>query len=291
MTNFCPDSPTDLAKALPNVIESPKGEAGMSSTVSAAVLRFGQDSTVRNSVSEKEWATRVELAAAYRLVAHFGWDDLIFTHISARVPDEPYLLINPFGLLFEEITASSLVKVDKEGNKVLDSPHIVSPPGFILHSMLHAGRSDANCVLHLHTIAGQAVASQRDGLLPLTQTAMLIAADVAYHDFEGVATNDSEGERLLAALGDRTTLILRNHGTLTLGEDVASAFMRIYFLERACQAQLAALTGSGELSVPRGPAMEKTAEYAHIGLQAAGRALAWPALIRKLERIDPSYKE
>ncbi len=241
--------------------------------------------------SKNERAVRVDLAAAYRLVAHFGWDDLIFTHLSARVPGTDHFLINPYGVLFEEITASSLVKIDVEGNKVEDSPHPVNPAGFTIHSALHMSRPDAHCVVHLHTVQGQAVAAQKHGLLPITQTALHVYGDVAYHDFEGIAEDLAERERIVRDLGDRHVLILRNHGTLTLGETVADAFLRMYFLERACEAQVAALAGNGAVcEAPPGTA-EKTAAIVEAGLPIVGRGLAWPALRRRLDRVDPSYRD
>ncbi len=200
--------------------------------------------SVRDEVGEEEWAIRVDLAAAYRLVAHYGWDDLIFTHLSARVPGpEHHFLINPYNLMFEEITASSLVKIDVEGRPVMPTPYLTNPAGFTIHSALHMARDDANAVMHLHTPAGQAVAAQAEGLMPLTQTAMLVRDEVAYHDFEGVALDLDERERLVADMGDKGAMILRNHGTLTVGANVAQCFIKMYFLERACEAQIMALSG------------------------------------------------
>jgi ribulose-5-phosphate 4-epimerase/fuculose-1-phosphate aldolase len=252
-------------------------------TTASASLR-----SVRDAVSPEEWAVRVELAAAYRLVALFGWDDLIFTHLSVRVPGTPEFLINPYGHLFEEITASSLVRIDADGNKVDDSPHQVNPAGFVIHSAIHHGRADAHCVMHLHTVAGQAVAAQPKGLLPITQTAMHLFGDLSHHDFEGIATDLAERERLVADLGAKHAMLLRNHGTLTVGERVPDAFLRMYFLERACAAQVAAQAGGALLDPPAGTA-EKTAAIALAGIVPVGRALAWPALVRRLDRIDPSY--
>ena len=243
-------------------------------------------------MTPEELAVRVDLAAAYRLVAHYGWDDLIFTHLSARLPGpEHHFLINPYGRLFEEITASSLVKIDLEGRPVDDPAAVVNPAGFVIHSAVHMARPDARCVMHLHTEAGQAVAAQACGLLPLTQTAMTVYADVAYHDFEGIATDLEERERIVKDLGTRSFMILRNHGTLTVGETVADAFTRLYFLERACAAQVAALAGGVELHPASPEAAEKTAAIASAGLAGVGRALAWPALLRKLDRLDPSYRD
>ncbi len=247
-------------------------------------------SRVRDLVSAEEWQVRVDLAAAYRLVALHGWDDLIFTHLSARVPGTDHFLINPYGLLFEEITASSLVKVDVEGNVVMESPFAVNPAGFTIHSAVHMNRPDAHCVMHLHTVAGQGVAAQSGGLLPITQTALQIHDDVAYHEFEGIAEDLAERERIVADLGNRHLMILRNHGTLTVGEQVSDAWLRMYFLERACEAQVAAQAGGDVLPAPAGTG-EKTAAIANAGLPTVGRKLAWPALLRRLDRNDPSYAD
>jgi ribulose-5-phosphate 4-epimerase/fuculose-1-phosphate aldolase len=247
---------------------------------------------VRSQVSPEEWQVRVDLAACYRLVAHHGWDDLIFTHISAKVPGpEKHFLINPYGQLFDEISASTLVKIDLDGNVVMPSSFPVNPAGFVIHSAVHAARADAHCVLHLHTSPGQAVSAQKNGLLSITQTSMALHGAVAYHDFEGVAMDLSERARLVADLGDKSVMILRNHGTLTLGETVADAFIRMYFLERACEAQVMAQAGGAALNRPPEGTPEKTAEQASMALTFLGRALAWPALLRKLDRMDPSFRE
>ncbi|MGD8863809.1 MAG: class II aldolase/adducin family protein [Myxococcales bacterium] len=242
------------------------------------------------SLPEAEAKVRVELAAAYRLVALFGWDDLIFTHLSVRVPDSSHFLINPYGLLFEEITASSLVKIDVEGNKVEDSPFVVNPAGFVIHSALHTAREDAHAVIHLHTADGQAVSAQKQGLLPITQTAMLVSEDLAYHDYEGLAVDVAERERLVADMGERHALMLRNHGTLTVGETVSDAFIRMYFLERACTAQVRAQAGGAELHPAAPGSIARTAQAGEAGLTVIGRALAWPALLRKLDRNDAGYR-
>jgi len=247
---------------------------------------------VRDHVSPEEWAIRVDLAAAYRLVALYGWDDLIFTHLSARIPGpEHHFLINPYHLMFEEITASSLVKIDREG-KPVGSPAMVNAAGFVIHSAIHMAREDAKAVLHLHTPHGQAVAAMADGLLPITQTAMIAAHEVAYHDYEGIATDLDERERLVADLGDKRAMILRNHGTLTVGETVADAFLRMYFLERACQVQVLMLSaGRGGLNTPPQGTPEKVAGQTHPQVTRMGaEMLAWPALLRKLDRIDPGFR-
>ena len=208
---------------------------------------------LRAQVSADEWQARVDLAACYRLVALHGWDDLVFTHITARVPgSEPHFLINPYGMLFEEVTASSLVKVDLAGNKVIPSPFDINPAGFIIHSAVHAAREDARCIIHLHTDAGVAVSAQRDGLLPISQNALFPLASMAYHAYEGVALREDEKARLIADLGQRHFMILRNHGTLTVGETVADAFLRMFVLERACRIQILAQSGGSPLiEVPK----------------------------------------
>src|SRR5262249_49704579 len=203
---------------------------------------------VRDVVSSEEWQARVDLAAAYRLTALYGWDDLIFTHISARVPGPGHhFLINPYGMMFEEITASSLVKIGLDGKKVMDSPYDINPAGFTIHSAVHAAREDALCVMHLHTRHGIAVSAQKQGLLPLSQQSLFSLASIAYHDYEGVALNEDEKPRLVADLGDKKNLILRNHGLLTIGSNAADAFLNMYLLERACEIQLIAQSGGTEL--------------------------------------------
>lgn len=248
---------------------------------------------LRDRVSEAEWAVRVDLAAAYRLVALYGWDDLIFTHLSARVPGPGHhFLINPYTLMFEEITASSLVKIDVEGRKVDDTPAPVNAAGFVIHSAVHMSRDAAAAVLHLHTPHGQAVSAMREGLLPHTQTAMIAHHDVAYHDYEGIATNLGERERLVADLGTKNAMLLRNHGTLTVGASVAQAFMRMYFLERACQTQVMMLAaGRDGLNEPEtGVADVVRDQVSGTDMAMAVERLAWPALLRKLDRIDPSFR-
>jgi len=248
--------------------------------------------SLEGKVSAEEWQLRVDLAATYRLVAMYGWDDMIFTHISARVPGpEHHFLINPYGLLFEEITASSLVKIDMDGNKVVESPYPVNPAGFTIHSALHMNRDDAHCVIHLHTDDGVAVSAQEDGLLPLDQHAMMITGDVAYHDYEGIALDLDERERLVADLGmQKHAMILRNHGTLTLGKSCPDAFMRMYYLERACTMQIKALAGGMKSYKVNQGVEEKTATQGAMAFEGLVGALAWPALLRKLDRIDPGYR-
>ncbi|RMD90041.1 MAG: class II aldolase/adducin family protein [Alphaproteobacteria bacterium] len=248
-------------------------------------------STVRQQVGEEEWRLRVDLAAAYRLVAHFGWDELIFTHLTVRVPGpEHHFLINPFGLLFEEVTASSLLKVDPAGNKVLDSPHPVNPAGFTIHSAIHMAREDARAVMHVHTVAGTAVASQAEGLLPLTQNALVILGDLACHDYEGLALDADEKARLVADLGDRHQMLLRNHGLLTVGETIGEAFLRLFFLERACEMQIAAQAGGGRLLLQDEAMAARVAGQGAVGFDAPA-ALNWAAMLRKAARLDPSFMD
>ena len=245
---------------------------------------------VRRTVSEAEWQLRVDLAACYRLVAQFGWDDLIFTHISARVPGpEHHFLINPYGFLFSEITASSLVKVDLHGHKVLDSPHEINPAGFTIHSAIHAAREDAACVLHVHSVNGVAVSAQREGLLPLSQHSIFVLSSLAYHDYEGVALNEDEKPRLVRDLGDKRFLMLRNHGLLTVGRSVAEAFVAMYFFEASCMMQVRAQAGGGSLRlIGQGIVDGAQASWERV-THGAGGGLAWPALLRKLDRLDPTY--
>lgn len=247
--------------------------------------------SLEGKVSAEEWKQRVELAALYRIVALYGWDDLIFTHISARVPGpEHHFLINPYGMLFEEITASSLVKIDTNGNKVEDSPYPVNPAGFTIHSALHMNREDAHCVIHLHTEDGVAVASQECGLLPITQHAQSVYGDLAYHDYEGIALELGERERIVGDIGGKNVVLLRNHGTLTIGKTCADAFMRMYYLEKACSMQVRALAGGMKpYGVNQGVA-EKNADIAKAAFDGPLSALAWPAVLRKLDRTDPGYK-
>ncbi len=248
--------------------------------------------SLKGKVSAEEWAIRVDLAAAYRLVAYYGWDDLIFTHLSARIPGpEHHFLLNPYQLMFEEVTASSLIKVDVHGNPVDPTPFITNPAGFTIHSAVHMARDDAHAVMHLHTPAGQAVAAHQDGLLPLTQTAMLVLGDLAFHDYEGVATNLEERERIVADLGDKGAMLLRNHGTMAVGGNVGECFVKLYFIERACQAQIMALSAGDQLNHPPQGAAELAAEQGGAGLKMAANLLAWPALKRKAYRLDPTFAE
>jgi ribulose-5-phosphate 4-epimerase/fuculose-1-phosphate aldolase len=247
----------------------------------------------KNQVSPEEWQARVDLAAAYRLVALFKWDDLVFTHISARVPgSHDEFLINPYGLMFEEITASSLIKIDAKGNKLDQSPYEVNPAGFTIHSAIHSSRHDAQCVLHVHSLNGIAVSAQKGGVLPISQQSIFVLSSLGYHDYEGVALRDDEKPRLVADLGpDNNFLMLRNHGLLTVGRTVADAFLSMYLFETVCTIQVRAMAGGTELVQvdPRIIAGAKQqAREATRGMGAG--ALAWPGLLRRLDRADPGYR-
>jgi len=247
----------------------------------------------QHEISPEEWQVRVDLAAAYRLVAHFRWDDLVFTHISARIPGRhDQFLINPYGLMFDEITASSLIKIDANGNKIDESEYPVNPAGFTIHSAIHAARHDAQCVLHVHSLNGIAVSAQKGGVLPISQQSIFVLSSLAYHDYEGVALRDDEKPRLVADLGPKNHfLMLRNHGLLTLGATVADALLNMYFFETVCTIQVRAQAGGGEL-VQVDPRIiagaQAQAREATRGVGAGG--LSWPGLLRRLDRIDPSYR-
>ncbi len=244
--------------------------------------------SLRSKVSADEWQLRVDLAACYRLVALYGWSDLVFTHISARGPGpEHHFLINPYGLMFDEITASSLVKVDMACNKVMDSPYPVNPAGFVIHSTLHAARDDARCVLHTHTRAGVAVSAQRGGLLPISQQSTFVLGSLAYHDYEGVAIRDDEKPRIVADMGASKYLVLRNHGLLTVGRSVPDAFLAMYIFENACQIQVTAQAGGGELVLVDPRILEGVGHAMKVQTDGLGGAFVWPALRRKLDRENP----
>lgn len=246
--------------------------------------------SLREVVSAEEWQLRVDLAAAYRLVALYGWSDLVFTHISARIPGpEHHFLINPYGLLFDEITASSLVKVDQACNKVIDSPFPVNPAGFTIHSCIHAAREDVACVLHTHSRAGVAVSAQKCGVLPISQQSTFVLASLACHDYEGVALRDEEKPRLVHDLGDKNFLLLRNHGLLTVGRTIADAWLSMYTFENACRIQIDAQAG-GELVHVDPRILTGMATVMKTVTAGQGANIAWPALLRKLDKVDPSYK-
>lgn len=246
--------------------------------------------SLKEVVSADEWQLRCDLAAAYRLVAAYGWSDLVFTHISARIPGpEHHFLINPYGLMFDEITASSLVKVDQDCNKLSDSPFPVNPAGFVIHSAIHAAREDAGCVLHTHSRAGVAVSAQKCGVLPISQQSTFVLGSLAYHDYEGVALRDDEKPRLQADLGRANYLMLRNHGLLTVGRTIADAFLNMYIFEATCRIQLDAQAG-GELVYINPQILTGVATAMKTVTVGQGANLAWPALLRKLDRMDPDYK-
>lgn len=249
-------------------------------------------SRVREQVSSAEWQQRVNLAACYRLVALYGWDDLIFTHISARVPGpEHHFLINPYGLMFSEITASSLVKVGLDGQKVDDSPYDINPAGFTIHSAVHAARDDANCVLHVHSVNGVAVSAQEDGVLPLSQHSIFVLSSLAYHDYEGVALEADEKPRLVRDLGDKRFLMLRNHGLLTVGGSVAEAFVAMYFFETTCMMQVRAMAGGSPLRHISKAIVDGAQRQWEMVTRGAGGGLAWPALLRRLDSVAAGYAE
>jgi len=250
--------------------------------------------SLKETVSAEEWQLRCDLAACYRLVAAYGWSDLVFTHISAKLPDsvtggEHHFLINPYGLMFDEITASSLVKVDMACNKLHDTPFPVNPAGFVIHSAVHEARPEAQCVLHTHTRAGVAVSAQRHGILPLSQQSTFVLASLAYHDYEGVAFRPDEKPRLQADLGQANYLVLRNHGLLTVGKSIADAFLSMYTFENTCRIQVDALAGGSELTQVNPAIIANMGEVMKIATAGQGANLAWPALLRKLDRENPGY--
>ena len=246
--------------------------------------------SLQNQVSAEEWQIRVDLAACYRLVAEFGWSDLVFTHISARLPQEGQFLINPYGVMFDEITASSLVRIDTDGNKLQESPFPVNPAGFTIHSAVHGARHDAACVLHVHSLNGVAVSAQKEGVLPLSQQSIFILSSLGYHDYEGVALNEAEKPRLVADLGMNRFLMLRNHGLLTVAKSIPDAFLQMYLFESACTIQIRAQSGGGELVRIPDAIIAGARQQARDVTKAQGGMLAWPALLRRLERKDPSYR-
>ena len=249
--------------------------------------------SLKNQVSAEEWQTRVDLAACYRLVAAYGWDDLVFTHITAKIPGvENQFLINPYGMMFGEITASSLVKIDINGNKLdADNPFPINPAGFTIHSAIHAARHDAKCVLHVHTPNGVAVSAQRGGVLPISQQSIFVLASLAYHSYEGVALNDDEKPRLVQDLGDKTFFMLRNHGLLTVGATIADAFQAMYIFESTCMIQIRAQAGGGELLPIAQQILDGAKAQMKIVTKGLGGNLAWPGLLRKLDRIDTSFRD
>src|SRR5262245_11064878 len=254
--------------------------------------------SLKDKVSKEEWQLRVDLAACYRLIALYGWDDLVFTHVSARIPGpEHHFLINPYGMMFDEITASSLVKVDAKCNKLSESPFPVNPAGFVIHSAVHGAREDAQCVAHVHTVAGIAVSAQKAGVLPISQQSTLVLASLGYHDYEGIALLDDEKPRLVRDLGSNMFLMLRNHGLLTVGSTIADAFLLMFNFQRTCEIQVAALAGNGQSNEARDelisidPQIVAGVKQAVAGVtKGMMGGLAWPGLLRKLDRESPGYK-
>ncbi len=247
--------------------------------------------SLKEVVSAEEWQLRVDLAAGYRLVAAYGMSDLVYTHISARIAGpEHHFLINPSGMMFDEITASSLVKVDQSCNKLSESAFPVNPAGFTIHSAIHQARENAGCVLHTHTRAGIAVSAQKCGVLPISQQSTFVLSSLAYHDYEGVALRDEEKPRLQADLGSCNFLMLRNHGLLTVGRTVADAFMSMYTFENTCRIQVDALAGGQELTMVDPRILQGMSEVTRTVTVGMGSGLAWPALLRKLDRMDSGYK-
>ena len=250
--------------------------------------------SLKHVVSEDEWKLRVNLAACYRLVAMYGWSDLIFTHISAKLPEsvsgkDHHFLINPYGLMFDEITASSLLKIDLQGKQINESSFYVNHAGFVIHSTIHEARHDAVCVLHTHSRAGVAVSAQKEGLLPISQQSSLLLSSLAYHDYEGLAVHDDERDRLKADLGDNKYMILRNHGLLTVGCSVPDAFLAMYFLETSCQIQVSAQAGGTLSPVPQKVLDGVTSAVRVQQSKGSAADLAWPALLRRLDRLNPGY--
>jgi ribulose-5-phosphate 4-epimerase/fuculose-1-phosphate aldolase len=242
-------------------------------------------------ISREEWDVRVQLAACYRLVHMAGWTDLVFTHISARAPgNEEHFLLNPFGYAFDEVSASNLVRIDLEGNVVDGSAARIHKAGFVIHSAVHGARADAGCVIHTHSIAGMAVSMLKDGLLPLSQHAQLFYDRLGYHDYEGLALELDERQRLVRDLGPHPAMILRNHGLLVVGNNVPEAFSILHHLEKACQAQLAAQATGAALNIPPESVSRKTAAQGFGSEGAPFGEVEWPAMLRRLDRVDPSYK-
>ena len=244
--------------------------------------------SLKGKVSQEEWRARVDLAALYRLAALHGWDDMIYTHISGRIPGpEHHFLINPYGLFFGEITASSLIKIDLEGAILQETAYFINPAGFTIHSAVHAAREDAHYVMHLHTDQGVAVAAQKEGLLPLSQHALVVLPSLAYHDYEGIALNHDERARLVHDLGDKQVMLLRNHGTLAVGKTAGDCWLGMFYLERACKQQVMALS-CGRENVLIAPE-DSQAEVRSVVSRGMGGALAWPGCLRRLDRENPGY--
>jgi ribulose-5-phosphate 4-epimerase/fuculose-1-phosphate aldolase len=249
------------------------------------------NASAKEEITKAEWAVRVDLAALYRLVALQGWDDMLDTHISGRIPGpEHHFLINPYGMMFEEITASSLIRIDAAGNKLSSSEYEVNQAGFTIHSAVHMARSDANFVVHLHTADGIAVSCLEDGLLPINQTALSVYSELTYHDYEGVALDLGERERLIRDLGESNAMLLRNHGTLACGPNAGGVWQKVYRLETACKIQIKAQSTRATISpIPQNILDQRRAGSTTESLRRRGE-FVWPAMIRKLNRIDPGYR-
>jgi ribulose-5-phosphate 4-epimerase/fuculose-1-phosphate aldolase len=246
--------------------------------------------SLKGKVSEQEWQLRIDLAACYRLVADLGWDDLIYTHLSARLAGTDEYLVNPFGLAFDEVCASNLVKVDLQGNILDDTPYAINPAGFTIHSAVHEARPDAHCVIHLHTNATTVVASQKTGLLPYSQYSMFSLASLSYHGYEGLAVNDDEKKRIQDDLGDTNHMLLVNHGGMTLGETVGDAFMRFFDLQRACEIQvMLQSTGQNSTQIPQAVLENIKKQQSIVNIGESGGQKIWPAMLRKAYKLDPSF--
>jgi len=247
------------------------------------------------SYSRAEWELRVEVAACYRLIRHFGWDDLVYNHVTARVADRQHeYLINPYGLMYDEVTASNLVRIDIEGNIVDETPHEINPAGFVIHSAIHAARPDLACIIHTHSRAGVAISALKEGFAPVSQGGFQFFNRVAYHDYEGFALDLSERRRLVGDLGQHRAMILRNHGLLVGGRSVPEAFRMLYYLEQACQAQLDAMQTGTQITLPAAEIRDRTARQWEGGAAGIGTGTTfreWPALLRMLDRLDPSYRD
>lgn len=253
---------------------------------------FQKRATAEAAMTDAEWNLRVDLAACYRLVAHYGMDDLTATHVSARVPGkEEHFLLNPFGWMFSEITASSLVKVDLDGVIVQDTPHVINPAGFVIHSAIHAARPDAKCVLHTHTVAGMAVSSMREGVLPLNQKAARFYNRTAYHDFGGSSQDMSARERLVRDVGDKNYVVLRNHGLIVCGATISQAFRGMHSLEKVCQTQLSIMASGGTPILLDADMLDFMGnQFARDATPSAARPDAWPSLLAMLDRINPGFR-
>ena len=248
--------------------------------------------SLKGKVSEHEWQLRVDLAACYRLVADLGWDDIIYTHLSARLEGTDEYLVNPFGLAFDEVTASNLVKVDLQGNILDDTPYVINPAGFTIHSAIHEARPDAHCVIHLHTNATTVVASQKAGLLAYSQYSMFSLASLSYHDYEGLAVNAAEKQRLQTDLGSTNHMLLVNHGGLTVGSTVGDAFMRFFDLQRACEIQVMLQSTGVDATTIAQPILDNIKQQQKVvNIGETGGQKIWPAMLRKAYKLDPSFMD